>query len=86
MPADRRTKHPHKYQRLALQFARNLREIRGEKTVREFADSLSMHFAEWSKFETGRVKPSFEKFLELCDKLHRTPDELIYGNGRAKKK
>jgi transcriptional regulator with XRE-family HTH domain len=82
---DRRSKHARKYEKLARKFAENLREIRGDKTVRAFADLHSMHPAQWNRLETGRMQPTFTMFLELCDKLNRTPDELIYGNGRKRK-
>jgi transcriptional regulator with XRE-family HTH domain len=36
--------------------------------------------SEWSAFEKGRKRPSFTKLLEICEKVGKTPDELIYGS------
>jgi len=38
---------------------------------------LGMNYQNYSKMERGYYKPSLQKFVEVCEKLHITPDNLL---------
>ena len=57
----------------------NLKKYRLEhhKKQVEMAAFLGMNYQNYSKMERGYYKPSLQKFVEVCEKLHITPDNLL---------
>lgn len=57
----------------------NLKKYRLEhhKKQVEMAAFLEMNYQNYSKMERGCYKPSLQKFVELCEKLRVTPDDLL---------
>ena len=57
----------------------NLKKYRLEhhKKQVEMAAFLKMNYQNYSKLERGCYKPSLQKFVELCEKLRVTPDDLL---------
>ena len=57
----------------------NLKKYRLEhhKKQVEMAAFLEMNYQNYSKMERGYYKPSLQKFVEVCEKLHITPDNLL---------
>lgn len=57
----------------------NLKKYRLEnhKKQIEMAVSLEMNYQNYSKMERGCYKPSLQKFVEVCEKLHVAPNDLL---------
>ena len=59
--------------------AQNLKEYRISHNLKqtEMADLLKMNYQNYSKMERGCYKPSLQKFVEVCEKLHVAPNDLL---------
>lgn len=59
--------------------SRNIKKYRLKRGMnqKEFADYLKMHYQNFSQMERGVYTPSLEKILEICDRLHITPNDLL---------
>jgi transcriptional regulator with XRE-family HTH domain len=53
-----------------------MRERRGERGLREFAEELGVSPATLSRIERGRL-PDLETFSKICGALHLDPAELL---------
>ncbi len=47
------------------------------KRQMEMAEMLEMNYQNYSKMERGCYQPSLRKFLEVCNRLCVTPNELL---------
>jgi transcriptional regulator with XRE-family HTH domain len=64
---------------VARAFGDRLREIRGDATVRDFAERIGIDPSEWNGYETNRKLPSFFKLIEICKKTRTSADWLLFG-------
>ena len=55
---------------------KHYRLIHGKKQM-EMAEILEMNYKNYSKMERGCYQPSLRKFLEVCNRLCVTPNELL---------
>lgn len=60
---------------------KHYRLIHGKKQM-EMAEILEMNYQNYSKMERGCYQPSLRKFLEVCNRLCVTPNELLEISGK----
>ncbi|MGC4409272.1 XRE family transcriptional regulator [Rhizobium rosettiformans] len=61
------------------QIGQRLRELRGGKTLAEFADQMDVSRSAWSNYEAGRRLPSHETIKRIAQRLGISPDSLLPG-------
>jgi len=58
-------------------FSKKLRDFRGPLSVRKFAEIHKIAYSDWNGYETGRKRPSLEKFVELCNLTGIDPSAML---------
>ncbi len=56
---------------------KSLRQARGFKTARSFANKLDIHENRYTRYERAEVEPDLELLVKFCSVLHITPNDLL---------
>ena len=66
-------------------FAEQLQRFRRKAGMsqEDLAEKIDVSRQTLSKWEQGQSSPDLERFAKLCDVLHVSPNELIYGETKA---
>lgn len=56
-----------------------LRDLRGDRTLAEFADTVGVSRSAWSNYEAGRRLPSHEMIKRVATRVGVSPDSILPG-------
>ncbi len=60
--------------------AQRFKEIRGDKPLVEFCDSVGVSVTKWLLFEQGLEKPTHEEFKKICLVTKTSPGWIMFGS------
>ncbi|MEW5913675.1 MAG: helix-turn-helix transcriptional regulator [Thermodesulfobacteriota bacterium] len=66
---------------IAGHVGRRLRELRGERTQKDFADLLELSQAQYNRYETGKRLAPDRVLTAAAEACHMSPEQVVWGEG-----